>query len=131
MDIQLFDDGQGVASITNIVDAAGLPAAFPPGSTTECVSSDPSVVVSGISADGLSAIFAPATPPVLSTGVVLTMKVTFPNNADGTPGKTISEDSDPLDVVGDAASGFKVSLATGAAPAAPASTLATPAVKKA
>ena len=103
IDFVLFDNGQAVATLTP-EDAAGLDTTLPAGSSVPAWTSDnPGIVVSP-SADGLSAILTPATPPVLLTGATVSATSTLPS------GKVITGKSDPIDVDGSEAAGFKISL---------------------
>lgn len=102
VDFQLKDNGTATATLTPI-DAAGLSTSMPAGASVPVwASSDPGVVVTA-AADGLSAQVAPATPPVLVTGAVITATATL---ADGTT--TISGQGDPIDVVASDAVGFAI-----------------------
>ncbi len=104
IDFVLHDNGQAVATLTP-VDAAGLDTTLPEGSSIPAwVSSDPGVVVSP-STDGLSAIVSPSVPPVMVTGVTLTVSCTLPDST------VITGVSDPIDVVGGGPTGFKIALA--------------------
>jgi hypothetical protein len=106
VDFQLFDNGQAVATLS-VLDAAGLPTVLPAGTPPPTwTSSNPGVLVSA-SADGLSAIVSPATPPVLVTGAVLTASTTLAGAT-----SPITGTSDPIDVAGSGAAGFKIALAT-------------------
>ena len=77
IDLQLHDSGTGTATLT-FTDSAGLPTALPAGTVPVWSSSNPAIVLTP-SADGTSAQFGPATPPVLATAVVLTAVTTLPN----------------------------------------------------
>lgn len=102
VDFQLKDDGSAIATLTP-VDAAGLDAAMPAGATVPVwVSSNPAVVVTA-APDGLTADIKPSVPPALVTGVMITATATL---ADGTT--VLTGTSDPIDVVGDVATGFRI-----------------------
>lgn len=102
VDFQLKDDGSATATLTP-VDAAGLDAAMPAGATVPVwVSSNAAVVVTA-AADGMTAAVKPSVPPVLVTGVTITATATL---ADGTT--VLTGTSDPIDVVGDVATGFRI-----------------------
>lgn len=103
IDFQLKDDGSAVAVLTPF-DKLGLDTAFDPGAVASFTSSDPNVVAD-LNADNLSATVHPATPPVLVTGVVITVSVKL---VDGSVLGPVS--SDPIDVVPDVAVGFKIAL---------------------
>ena len=77
IDLQLPDSGTGTATLT-FTDSAGLSTTLPAGTVPVWSSSNPAIVLTP-SADGTSAQFGPATPPVLATAVVLTAVTTLPN----------------------------------------------------
>jgi hypothetical protein len=100
VDFQLFDNGQATVTLTPI-DAVGNPTKLPDGTPPPTwTSSDPAVVVSSVSADGLSAILNPS--GTLATGVVITATTTLPN------GTAISGSGDPIDVVASGPTGFSI-----------------------
>lgn len=105
VDFQLLDNG--TAQLTaSPVDAAGLAATLPAGTpAASWASSDPGVVITPVASDptGLTAIAAPATPPVLVTGAVPTVSVTLPGAA-----SPISGTGAPIDVVAGGPTGFTV-----------------------
>lgn len=91
--LNLLDNGTAAGTLS-VQDAAGLPTTLPAGVVPTYASSDPGVVVTP-AADGLSCTIAPATPPVLVTGAIITASAAMPD------GTTLSADnsSDPLNVV--------------------------------
>ncbi len=99
VDFQLLDNGTMKATLT-VLDAAGLATTWPTGQPIVWTVSDPGVVATP--ADGLSAILAPASPPVLVTGVIPTATGTL---ADGT---VITVNGDPIDVIAGGAAGFQM-----------------------
>lgn len=107
MNFEMKDDGSAVATITDILDKAGLPASLT-GDAIAWSSSDstpgPSAVSLTPAPDGLSCAIAPATPPTLATGLTITATATLPDSSQ------LAEASDPMDVIADQAVGFKVSL---------------------
>jgi hypothetical protein len=111
LDFQLADNGTANATIS-FVDAAGLPTALASGQTASVptwVPSATSIVVTP-AANGLSAVVAPATPPVLATDVTVTVSAITITNADGTTIVLPAVTSEGIDVVGSAVAGFSVSL---------------------
>lgn len=101
VDFILHDDGTATATLTP-VDAAGVQTTMPTGASVPAwTSNNPAIVVTA-AADGMSAKLAPANPPVLATGVIISASSTL---ADGT---AISGQGDPIDVTGGAAAGFKI-----------------------
>ena len=100
MDFQLLDNGSATATLTPI-DSVGEPTTLPAGVVPAWSSSDPAVVVVP-AADGMSAALAPASPPVLATGVVITASATLPSGA------VITGSGDPIDVVAGGPVGFKI-----------------------
>ncbi len=84
IEFDFFDNGQAVATLS-LVDAAGLPATLPAGASLSVPpwASDNAGVVASPAADGLSAILAPSTPPVLVTGVTITAGPATMTLADG------------------------------------------------
>jgi len=104
VDFQLLDNGTALATATP-QDAAGLTTTLPAGTSTPVwTSSDPGVTVVPVATDstGLTATVAPAVPPVLLTGAVITVSATLAS------GTAISGSGNPIDVVSGGASGFQV-----------------------
>jgi hypothetical protein len=109
--VAIQDNGTALLTATP-TDAMGLATTLPTGTTTPVwTSSDPGIVVTPVATDatGLTATAAPATPPVLVTGVVATVTATLPTNPDGSAGATISG-STPADlsVVAGGPTGFQI-----------------------
>ncbi len=104
IDVQILDDGTGLASVS-FVDPKGNSIPAPAGSTVAFTSSDSNVVVTA-NTDGLSASIAPAGP--LVNDVVITATATL---ADGV---TTFTDSKQIDVIADAAKPAGISLAVSA-----------------
>jgi hypothetical protein len=103
--ISILDNGTAKGTLTP-VDAAGLPTSLPAGfSIPAWVSSDPGVVVTP-AADGMSAVVAPATPPVLVTGASITVTS---KSADGTATLT-GTTTDPINVIAGPAGSFQISV---------------------
>jgi hypothetical protein len=100
MDFQLLDNGSATATLTPI-DSVGEPTTLPAGVVPAWSSSDPAVVVVP-AADGMSAALAPASPPVLATGVVITASATLPSGA------AITGSGNPIDVVAGGPAGFSI-----------------------
>ena len=100
IDLQLPDSGTGTATLT-FTDSAGLPTALPAGTVPVWSSSNPAIVLTP-SADGTSAQFGPATPPVLATAVVLTAVTTLPS------GTVITATGQAIDVIGGGPAGVQM-----------------------
>ena len=100
IDLQLPDSGTGTATLT-FTDSAGLPTALPAGTVPVWSSSNPAIVLTP-SADGTSAQFGPATPPVLATAVVLTAVTTLPS------GTVITAAGQAIDVIGGGPAGVQM-----------------------
>jgi len=101
VDFRMLDNGSATATLTP-VDVAGLPTTLPDGTPPPSwASRDPAVVVTP-AADGMSATLAPATPPVLATGVIITASTTLPD------GTAISGSGNPIDVVAGGPTGFQI-----------------------
>jgi hypothetical protein len=106
--LDILDNGTARATAA-AVDAAGLPATLPSGSGAPTwTSSDPGATVTPDPADatGLSAIVAPAVPPVLVTGFTVSVNALL---ADGVT--TISGTSSANNIVAGGPSGFQVAVA--------------------
>lgn len=111
LDFQLQDNGTANATLT-LVDAAGLATTLPAGASLSVpawVSSNPAIVATA-AADGMSAVIAPATPPVLVTGVTITVGPAILTNADGSTVTIPSVVSQGIDVVGGGPAGFSIQL---------------------
>lgn len=102
LDFQLLDNGSATATLS-AVDSVGEPTTFPAGSTAVYTPSDPSIVAS-VGADGLTGTITPATPPVLATGVTVSVVVTLPGGA------TLSAVSPAIDVIAGGPAGFSIAL---------------------
>ena len=100
IDLQLPDSGTGTATLT-FTDSAGLPTTLPAGTVPVWSSSNPAIVLTP-SADGTSAQFGPATPPVLATAVVLTAVTTLPS------GTVITATGQAIDVIGGGPAGVQM-----------------------
>jgi hypothetical protein len=111
MDFQILDNGSATAAL-NLVDAAGLPTTLPTGATLSVppwVSSDPGLVATP-SANGLTAVISPATPPKLLTGATITAGPATITNADGSTVTLPAVTSGPIDVIAGGPVGFTLSL---------------------
>jgi hypothetical protein len=110
--LNILDNGTATATLT-LIDAAGLPTQLPAGSTVTgpWASSDPGVVVTPDATDLVAAV-APATPPVLVTGAVITAGPLVMTNADDTTVNLGSASTtDPINVVAGGPAGFKITVA--------------------
>lgn len=108
MKIDVLDNGTARATATP-VDAAGLATSLPSGTSTPTwTASDPGVVINPDPADpsGLSAIFGPATPPVLVNGFTVSVDAVLP---DGTTHITGTSESN--NIVAGGPTGFQVAVA--------------------
>jgi len=102
----VLDNGHATATLTP-VDAVGIATTLPAGSGVPTwASSDPGVVLTP-AADGMTCDVAPASPPVLVTGAVITATCVL---ADGTS-ITGSNSADPINIVAGPAGSFVVSVA--------------------
>lgn len=106
MDFELRDDGNAIATLTDIKDSKGVPTTL--GDIVPVwTSSDPQVTVNA-APDGLTAAIMPNVNPgdPLATGVIITATATL---ADG---KVITDtnDENPIDVVAGEADTFAISL---------------------
>ena len=109
LDFQLLDNGTAQA-LLKPVDAAGMLATLPTGTPAPTwTASDPGITVTP-GPDGLSAVVAPANPPVLVTGVTITATTTLPPVAPATVGVTLTGTSTPIDVTAGGPVGFQISL---------------------
>ena len=101
IDFQLEEDGTATATVMP-VDSIGL-SPYPPPKISFLVwnSSNPAIVVTP-DMGGMSARLMPSSPPVLATGVTITVTTTL---ADGT---TMSGTSGPISVVADGVAGFRI-----------------------
>ncbi len=111
VDFDILDNGTAQATLT-FVDAAGLPATLPTGSTLSVppwVSSSTALVVTP-AADGMSALLAPAVPPVLVTDATITIGPATLTNADGSTVTIPAIVSQGIDIIGGGPVGFQVSL---------------------
>ena len=109
--INFLDNGTAVATITSIVDAAGLPTTLSPGTPAPTwTSSDPGIVVTP-AADGMgmSAVLSPATPPVLVSGATITATTT--DAASGVVVTGTNDPADPVGVIAGGPTGFKIGVA--------------------
>ena len=111
LDFQLADNGTATATIS-FFDAANLPTNLAAGQTASVPTWTPSAssVVVTPAATGLTAVVAPATPPVLATDVTITVSTITITNSDGTTISLPAVTSDGIDVVGSAVAGFSISL---------------------
>jgi hypothetical protein len=99
------DTGTALATVSGVVDAAGLPTTLP--NPLVWTASDPGVVVTPVATDptGLTATVGPSTPPVLVASFSVTATETL---ADGT---TISATSDSQNsIVAGGPVGFQVNV---------------------
>lgn len=111
VDFVLNDAGTATATLS-LVDAAGLPATLPTGSTLSVPTwtpSSPAIVVTP-AADGLSATITPATPPVLATDVTIAISSAVMTNADASTVTIAGVTSEGIDVVSGGPAGFSIAL---------------------
>lgn len=102
LDFDLLDSGTATATLT-VVDAAGLTTTLPAGTPVPTwVTSSPAIVLTP-APDGMSAAISPSTPPVLATGVVITVTTTLAT------GTVITGTGQPIDVIGGGPTGFLIS----------------------
>ncbi len=108
--ISILDNGTAVATITGVVDAAGLPTTFESGTvptyvceTTPGAGQDPSIVLTP-AADGMSCGIAPSTPPALVTGDTLTVTAAQPTQG------SLTQTYSPVAIVAGPANTFVVSV---------------------
>jgi hypothetical protein len=107
VDLQMLDSGTAKATIS-FVDAAGLATVPVTGATvaTTATMSNPAIVAT-VDPTGLVVNLAPSVPPVLATGVVLTVSVTI-TNPDATVLGPFTGTGNPIDVVGSAIAGVSL-----------------------
>ena len=108
--INILDNGTAQGVISGIVDAAGLPTTFDTGTiptwvceTTPGAGQDPNIVLTP-AADGMSCVIAPATPPVLVSGDIVTVTATGPVMG------TLTGTYSPVNIVAGPAGSFVVSV---------------------
>jgi hypothetical protein len=110
LDITIPDDGSGNAkAVLSFIDKAGLPTATVSGASVATVAtmSNPAIVAT-VDATGLNITMAPATPPVLATGVTLSVSVTITNPDNTVLGPFTATGDTALDVVTSAIGGVQV-----------------------
>jgi hypothetical protein len=101
--LDVLGNGTAQGTITGIVDVSGLATTFEAGTVPAWTSSDPGVVATA-AADGMSAVVAPAAPPVLVTGATLTVTASQPTQG------VITATYTPVNIVAGAAGAFVVSV---------------------
>jgi hypothetical protein len=107
MKVAILDNGTARATVSNVVDAAGLATTLP--NPLVWTASDPGVVVAADPTDatGLSAIVGPATPPVLVASFTVTATETL---ADGVTQISATSDANNSVIAGGPA-GFQIAVA--------------------
>jgi hypothetical protein len=110
LDFQLADNGTATATIS-FVDAAGLPTSLASGQTASVPTWTPSANSLAVTpaANGLTAVVAPATPPVLATDVTIAVSAITITNPDQSTIVLPAVTSDGIDVVNSAVGGFAIS----------------------
>lgn len=99
MDLQIFDDGKGVKFVATPVNKAGKTIPLPTGESITWTSSDPAVLSVATDPTDPSGLTALGSPVADGTGVTATITGT------ATDGTKVTDTSDPVDVVPDAALG--------------------------